>query len=387
MNVPRSTVLIAAAAAATLGIAGCSSTSESVDSSGTNAANKATAPTPGQEINNVVYFGNPATELPTLANYKIKGTGTAADGTNFVDTVVLFAANIDDVNGKPAPPPAPQPPTSAQDPLLVMSEFTNSTAGAATVPADPTVLAGVNALHAAGIKVLLGVLPNHYETGWSCPGMTSTAQQSLANQLATVTAANSTSNPSGYGFDGISIDDEYSECPSGNELPGGDVGVITGILTSLKANPQFAGKTINKSLYSDTNMFPPASSKQPNLAPLLNTAWTETYPGYSADLSTYLLAGVQRQNLGRGEVVPIPPATPPGNLTTTGKAVASDGLKYMMIYGGDEYTPADSPSGTPPTPYTPAQRAAFYTSVVQGTFNSSSASVTYNPPASPKKKS
>lgn len=318
-----------------LATAACSSTSESVVPSSS-----------AENINNVVYFGNPTADVQTLGDYVVSGTNTPADGKPFVDTVVLFAANIDNQGQAWSADPS--------SPILDIgdSNLGGPTSPTPTEPRDVSWIApAVTTLHSKGIKVLLGILPNHQGTGWSCPGMSTTAQQGLATQIA------ATVNQ--YKFDGISIDDEYSECPKGNDLPGGDASVNYGIVSQLRSDTTYAGKLITKSVYADTFAFPPATSPPApnNLAPLLDAAWTETYPSSYSDLSPYQQAGLKNSQLGLS-------ASPSSSPKQVAQAVAQNGLGYMMVWQSDGSL-------------TTQQRAAAYSQVVQGEFGNDSAAVTY----------
>lgn len=307
-------------------------------------------------IQNVVYFGNPTTDVQTLGDYIVTGTDTNADNKPFFDTVVLFAANINNSTGTEPTDP------SLQDPVL---EIAKSNLGGPNGEGDLSWIApAVTTLHAKGITVLLGILPNHQGVGWSCPGMTTAAQQSLASKIAAAMVQ--------YNLDGISIDDEYAECltydPGGSspDGPGGDASVTYGILQALKKEPTFAGKVINKSTYIDAFSFVDGSGT--NLAPLLDSAWTEEYPGTMSELSAVLGGGMKAPQLGLS-------ASPGSDLdqgtpSAAAASAVSNGLGYMMIWA------TDSNSGIA---FTPQERAAWYTSALQGEFGSNSVQVVYQP--------
>ncbi len=327
-----------------------------------NSAQQGSAP----KVNNVVYFGNPNADAATLGDYVIQGTGTSADNTPFINTVVLFAANID--NQGQVPPTSP----SLQAPILDISDSNLGGPNYPPPPQEPRVTnwiaPTVATLQAKGMKVLLGILPNHQVTGWSCPGMSAAAQQNFANQIEAATKQ--------YNFDGISIDDEYSECP--NDDPGGDPGVSYGILNDLRSTPTYSGdkKLITKSLYNDSFAFPPLATPLTtnSIAALVDQGWTEVYPGPYSDLSTYQTAGMKNSQLGLS-------ASPnhdliAGTQSPTAASVVQNNLGFMMIWATD---------GNNGIGFTSQQRAGWYSSALQGEFGNSSASVIYTGPSSSTK--
>ena len=331
----RLAVAVTASVVVALGVAGCtSSSSDSVD------------PTPpgGKVIKNVVYFGNPTGEIPNLGDYRISGTGTAADGATFVDVAVLFAGNINSASGQ-----------WSSDPNTPVVDLLDSNLGDPPAKGQPRSLAwlapAVKTLHADGVTVLLGILPNWDGTGWSCPGMASTTQQTLANNI--VTTVNQ------YGFDGFSIDDEYSGCPQkGDQGPGGDASVTYGILQAVQGNSAFKG-VINKSMYSDSFNF---TTPGYNIAPLLDSAWAEEYPSDMSDVSTASSAGMQPSQLG----LSAEPNQSPVTVTQNARLAVQNNLGYMMLYATDSLTSNQA-------------RAAVYTQTVQGEYGPN-AIVTYTGP-------
>lgn len=336
-----------------VGTAGCASVSDSV------TPQSSASPAP-PNVQNIVYFGTPVADLSTLGNYVTTGTNTSADNKPFIDTVVLFAANINNSTGqKPATP-------DAQDPVLSFGEF------GADGPTPPTtVTSAISTLHSAGVSVLLGILPNHQGVGWSCKSMTSAAQTQLAKGIAAAVASG--------GFDGISIDDEYSDCITPQPVwqtdssgPGGYTKVTEGILKALQQQPQFIrdGKplTITKSVYEDAYMFPKAPTKRSSIGPpLVTQAWTEDYDSDYSELQTYQDAGIPKSSLGLGAT-----AVQATQINSIASTVVQEGYGILMIFG------SDSSGGTG---YTPEQRSTWYTSALQGEFPASpNAKVVYQPP-------
>jgi hypothetical protein len=137
-------------------------------------------------------------------------------------------------------------------------------------------------LHAAGIKVLLTVLGNHQNAGWSCFTDTTTTNDFAAQLSAAVTQ---------YGFDGIDIDDEYSACAAN------DSSVIMAAYAIKKKMP---GKLLTKALYKDISQFA-GSWHGLKLGSLLDYGWEMSY-GADPFLRTqpYLDAGVPASKLGVG---------------------------------------------------------------------------------------
>lgn len=331
----RIIVGLATCVGVTLLATGCAaSSSDSVDP----------APTGGKVIKNVVYFGNPTGEIANLGDYQISGTGTSADGQRFVDVAVIFAGNINSENGQ-----------WSSDPNSPVIDLLDSNLGDPAVKGQPRSLAwlapAVKALRADGVTVLLGILPNWDGTGWSCPGMTAATQKSLANDIV------STVNQ--YGFDGFSIDDEYSGCPQKSDQgPGGDASVTYGILQAVRENSAFTG-TINKSMYSDAFNF---TTPGYNVAPLLDSAWAEEYPSDMTDVSTASSAGMTAPQLG----LSAEPNQSPVTVTQNAQLAVQNNLGYMMFYATDSLASNQD-------------RAAVYTQAVQGEYNPN-ATVTYTGP-------
>lgn len=151
----------------------------------------------------------------------------------------------------------------------------------------------VKNLQAQGIKVLMTLLDNHENAGWSC--MTdSTAIQQFANDVVTMVNT--------YQFDGVDIDDEYAACQTN------DYSLIR-IAQAIKANPAFKGKLLTKALYEDSAYFK-ASYQGHRLADYLDYGWEMSYSDdqFADRLAVYLQNGMtpSRVMLGAWTAVTYP---------------------------------------------------------------------------------
>lgn len=247
------------------------------DLAGADLTNTATNPVVA--VGNVVYLGgsDPSTAASTIGNYMLHGTGSSRDGTPFFDTVILFAANIDadsSFDSKVTP----------YDPNIAVL-----TTGNLKGFPSPATIAG---LHSKGVTVQLAFLPNWKGTGWSCPGTTVEASKRLADAMVAMMAQ--------HGLDGISIDDEYANCPEPSSDGTGqlDPQVMVNTAQAIKANPAFAGKVLSKGLWTDRGAFTPGSPA--NLAPLLDQAYSENYFAGVEWLAPYEAAGMAKTALWVG---------------------------------------------------------------------------------------
>lgn len=215
------------------------------------------------------------------------GCYTLPDGTQLFDIACIFAANINDDNGR-----------------AVLS--CNPQVSAVLKSGD------VNNLQSLGIKVLLTVLGNHQNAGWSC--FTDQADAAdFANQLAECVAQ--------YGLDGIDIDDEYSACePNDTSL----------IMVSYEMRQAMPGKIVSKALFDDIEYFQ-SSWNDMTLAETLTTGWEMSYgnPDGEERLKPYIKAGMNENNLALGVGQGY---TRPSDVTKLTKYAQKAGVGGMMVY-------------------------------------------------------
>ncbi len=143
----------------------------------------------------------------------------------------------------------------------------------------------VKRLQQKGIKVLLTLLGNHDNAGWSCMTDEQAATR-FADKLADTVLK--------YHLDGIDIDDEYSKCRPN------DTSMIM-IARALKANAKFKGKLLTKALFADSPYFN-ATYQGHRLADYLDLGFEMSY-GYGGPdnrLKPYLNYGMSKNNLMLG---------------------------------------------------------------------------------------
>ena len=140
----------------------------------------------------------------------------------------------------------------------------------------------VQALQAKGITVILTFLNNHDAAGWS-EFKTEADAQAFAEQLNYVVET--------YGFDGIDIDDEYSN----GVAQDGTLAMVTQMMRALMPS-----KIISKALWADTQNFGP-TYKGVGLAQTLTYGWYMGYGGEpSVSLPDYAGFGMTTAALGMG---------------------------------------------------------------------------------------
>lgn len=210
---------------------------------------------------NTKEFFNVAYVEVNTNNFANVGCYTLPGGQPFFDFACIFAANInlDEQSGQPV--------------LFFnqqVSDLLNTTDA-------------VKTLQSKGIKVLLTVLGNHQNAGWSCFTDQSTAQN-FAQQLANCVAQ--------YGLDGIDIDDEYSTCQTNN---------TSLIMVTYEMQQAMPGKIISKALFDDSQYFNVMWNNL-TLADTLTYGWEMSYgdndgPGR---LAPYLNSGMQPKQLAIG---------------------------------------------------------------------------------------
>ena len=98
-----------------------------------------------------------------------------------------------------------------------------------------------------------------------------------------------------YHLDGVSIDDEYSNCVSNNTS-------MIMISQTLKQNPNFSGKILTKALWSDSDVFSSTYGKyKVKLVDFLNSGSEMTYSGTpDGNLTPYVGYGMSPNDLTMG---------------------------------------------------------------------------------------
>lgn len=171
----------------------------------------------------------------------------------------------------------------------------------------------VKDLQSKGIKVLLTLLGNHKNAGWSCITQPRAAKD-FADRIADVAQK--------YGLDGIDIDDEYSKCAPNQTS-------MVMIAEALSNNPKFRGKILSKALFRDREFFQ-ATYHNHKLADFLNYGWEMSYwsEDARARLNPYLGYGMPKTSLIIGVNTNNSPAVV-ANLTAY---VKQNGLGGVMVF-------------------------------------------------------
>ena len=251
----------------------------------------------------LAYMGN-ITKTPPL----VAGEYATAQGLNAVDVVCLFAANLATSVPYGYVQLAPDVPVPAGGTFAIGGD------------GFPEVFAqSVAPLQAKGLTVLLTLLNNHDQAGWSAfDPDTEVGQSNCANLVAQLKSI-----VDRYGFDGIDIDDEYSDGPA---YPA-SLAMVTSMMR--EAMP---GKIVSKALWDDQQYFGPAYQGT-TLAANLVYGW---YMGYGSDpswiLPTYAGYGMSPLGLAMGYWTD-QPATPP---TLGVEWLKANGYAGYMVYAGDD---------------------------------------------------
>ncbi|WP_157368734.1 glycosyl hydrolase family 18 protein [Algicola sagamiensis] len=141
----------------------------------------------------------------------------------------------------------------------------------------------VRELQAKGIKVVLDVLGNHQNAGWSCFADDAKAR-AFAHVLKTAVEQ--------YGLDGIDIDDEYSKCDREYD---DSLIKVTSALREIMPN-----KIISKALFHDQRHFD-AQWQGKKLHEQLSYGWEMSYWAAGCGrVNGYLNAGMSKKKLGIG---------------------------------------------------------------------------------------
>lgn len=179
-----------------------------------------------------------------------------------IDMVSIFAANIHGSN--------------PNKPVIYLNSRVDFILNKTTQVAD---------LHSKGIKVLLTLLGDHEQSGWSCMTDANAAQNFAAQIVDTMNQ---------YHLDGVDIDDEYSNCPSNSTS-------MIMLAQFIKKNPNFTGKILSKALYQDYDVFS-ATYEGHKLSDFLDYGWEMTYgnSNFSSRLGNYLTYGMTKDKLMLG---------------------------------------------------------------------------------------
>ncbi|MEN9946881.1 MAG: Weakly similar to endo-beta-N-acetylglucosaminidase [Pseudomonadota bacterium] len=268
-------------------------------------------------INNIAFLNNPSPQdVKQIGDFIEQETKKP-----FFSEVVLFAANINNIN-----PTSLDPNT----PVLYYNEyFTDILQNHMDI---------IRSLQQKGIKVQISYLGNHQYAGWSC-NMNTSASAQLAQQIV--------NDVTKYNFDGVNIDDEYSNCD-------GNTNAFYDTLTNIVANPQFTGKKLTKALYADSQYF----SGSTNIAPLLSEGYEMTYIGDVSLLSPYVVAGMSKQNLYLG-IWNDPSHNPLDTVYKTTQAVITNGYNGIMVWAANDFD-------------TISDASDYYTQIAQAEYGNSS---------------
>lgn len=268
------------------------------------------------DARNVVFLNNPSPQnVNDVGRFIVKGTGKP-----FFSDLVLFAANI---NG-----------SSPNTPVLYynsqMSTILDNN------------IAIVRALQQKGIKVQISYLGNHQNAGWSC-NMSASAASQLGNAMVAEVVR--------YGLNGINVDDEYSTCS-------GNASAFYSVLSAIRSNSGFSGKTLSKALWSDSQYF----SAPYNAATKLTEGYEMTYGGSVSYLTPYVGYGMLKSNLFLGIS---PQFSSASQARTIAANVASGGYQGVMIWAPNAFLSNSA-------------AASYYTQIIKAQAGST-ASVEYVP--------
>ena len=172
------------------------------------------------------------------------------DGGPALDAVI-FTVNLNDIATIPSGYAQIVP--SAQGPTVL-------TANQSVQALLPAIAPVVQQAHAQGTSVLMCGLNNHDAAGWAEFQSSADAQQ-FAGQCYTVTTQ--------YGFDGVDIDDEYSD---------GTVNDTSLAMASYCVDASIAPRTLSKALYDDTQ-YASYTYDGTTLFSNLTWGWTMSYWG------------------------------------------------------------------------------------------------------------
>ncbi|MCO1334495.1 glycosyl hydrolase family 18 protein [Microbulbifer sp. OS29] len=215
------------------------------------------------------------------------GCFTESDGSQLFDIAIIFAANIN---------------YDGQKAILhfndQVSELLDNN------------LSAVQDLQAKGAQVVLSVLGNQQNAGWSCFADEQSADD-FAQQLKEAVDQ--------YGLDGIDIDDEYSQC---SQTYSDSLVKVTSALREKMPN-----KIISKALWSDTDAFQ-AEWNGKKLGDQLTYGWEMSYwqgSSCTSRIQKYINLGVDKSKLGVGASTVLNSATAASALATCNESNALGG--------------------------------------------------------------
>lgn len=234
---------------------GCSSRTNEVRALGSTLC-KSGAPQQSESLPKVAYVEVNSNDVGNA------GCFTESDGSQLFDIAVIFAANIN---------------YDGQKAILHFNDQVSNLLN--------NNLSTIQGLQAKGTKVVLSVLGNHQNAGWSCFANEQSADD-FAQQLKDAVDQ--------YGLDGIDIDDEYSQC---SQTYSDSLVKVTSALRVKMPN-----KIISKALWSDTDAFQ-AEWNGKKLGDQLTYGWEMSYwqgSSCTSRIQKYINLGVDRSKLGVG---------------------------------------------------------------------------------------
>lgn len=245
-------------------------------------------PWPGSALQADIYQKNFFTTAYVEVNsnsFANIGCYTLQDGRQLFDIACIFAANINaGTNGNPV--------------LYFNSQVVAVLNSGA-----------IQTLQDLGITVLMTVLGNHQNAGWSCFTSQSVAQ-GFVDQLAAAVAK--------YGLDGIDIDDEYSVCTANST----SLAMVTTLMQQT-----MPGKIVSKALWNDFQYFGPTWNGH-TLTGNLTYGWEMSYghETYQKRLQPYVDKGMRKNQLAIGVSTSACDGGPAASF------VKSNGYGGVMVY-------------------------------------------------------
>lgn len=137
----------------------------------------------------------------------------------------------------------------------------------------------IEKLKSQGIKVMVTLLGNHFNSGWCC--MTDQVQiDKFADDIVNMLNK--------YNLDGVDIDDEYSNCSP-------NLTSLDRIVKSLLNHPNLNGKSVSIALWNNSHLF-----RQGELSKNLHYGWEMSYSGPYDRLKIYENLGFSPEKLYLG---------------------------------------------------------------------------------------